>query len=79
VVAFTLALGVAVFLITAAVAVSVQDQPLTDGGAALLSTALGAVVGAVATYLGYAPRDKADTPAELDTPPPPLDDPYIEP
>lgn len=67
-VALILATGVALFVVIAAVGISVQHDPLSEVGGNLLATVLGGMTGAVATYLGltgHAPGDAQDG-----TPPP---------
>jgi hypothetical protein len=52
--AFVLAFGVAVTLIVGMAGAAVQDSPISEQGASLLSTLGGAAIGAIATYLGLA-------------------------
>jgi hypothetical protein len=62
-VALVLAGGAAVALVVIAVGASVHRGPISQEESSLLSTALGAAVGAIATYLGLAGREHSPTPA----------------
>ena len=64
-VALVLAGGAAVALVVIAVGAAVHTGPISQEESALLSTALGASVGAIATYLGLGGRDRAPAPAEV--------------
>ena len=76
-VAIILALGVAGSIIILCLGAVLQDQTISTQGAAIIDTALGASVGAVAVYLGGraraavvpAHRTKPAVPAETDQPP----------
>jgi putative Mn2+ efflux pump MntP len=67
--AVILATGLALSLLALAVGTEVTDRQISMEEAALMSTVLGAVVGAIATYLGGAvfSRDKED---DREEPPP---------
>jgi hypothetical protein len=60
-VALVLAAGVAIALVALAVAAAIaessQHKTLSEAAATLLSTSLGASIGAVATYLGTRPSE----------------------
>lgn len=51
-VALVLAVGATVAVVTLAIGAVVQDTPVTPQGSALLTGALGAIIGAVAVFLG---------------------------
>ena len=55
--ALVLAMGVAICVIALAVGTATQSGPISQEDATLLSTVLGAAVGAVATYLGTHAHD----------------------
>lgn len=72
-IATILAVGVSVSLMAAFLANAIHADALTGEAATLLSTAFGAVVGALAAYLGQsgdrdASRRSTDTPATLEPP-----------
>jgi hypothetical protein len=72
VVALVLAGGAVLALIVTAVGASIHRGPISAEESSLLSTALGAAVGAVATYLGQGARDKTvegEQPRESPDPP----------
>jgi hypothetical protein len=50
--AFVLSIGVVLFLVAGAALLAIDPRELSPDEATLLSTVLGAVVGAIATYLG---------------------------
>lgn len=60
-VAIVLAAGVAICVVSLSLGIAVTTGPISQEDSALLSTVLGAAIGAVATYLGgravTAPRD----------------------
>lgn len=62
-VALVLAIGVSVWLILVGINIIFQEYPVSDQLSTLLSTALGATVGALAVYLGEGkPEDREDYP-----------------
>lgn len=65
-----LAAGVALTLVVLAVGV-VWNAPISTQGAAFLQTALGAVIGVVATYLGAGWGRRDDAPRRAAAPLPP--------
>ena len=70
-VALVLAGGAAVALVVIAVGAAVHHGPISQEESALLSTALGAAVGAIATYLGLGGREQpapATAAAEVEKP-----------
>jgi purine-cytosine permease-like protein len=58
-VAFILAVGVSLSLVLGFAGATFQSKTISAAGANLLSTLAGAVVGAVATYLGIGRREQA--------------------
>jgi hypothetical protein len=70
-VALVLALGVAVAIIVIALGAALHEGPISQEESTLLSTALGAGVGAIATYLGISRTkgDGDDTPLPPDSSP----------
>ena len=66
-VAVILAVAVGGSILALCLGAVLQDQTISQQGADLISTTLGVAVGAVAMYLGGAPRD--DGPAEREPPP----------
>ena len=58
-VALVMAIGVSIWLILMGVNIIFQDFPISDQLSTLLSTSLGATVGALAVYLGG--RDQHET------------------
>ena len=75
-VAIVLALGLAVAVVLLCLETILHRGPVSDSEAAVLSTVLGAAVGAVATYLGGARPSSAEPPDRSpDTPPAPLSPP----
>ena len=75
-VAVILAAGIAVSVISLCLGAVLQDETISNQGAALIETVLGASVGAVATYLGgWAARGNPAVPAvpaaKGEPPPPP--------
>jgi hypothetical protein len=66
-VALVLAAGAAVALIVTAVGAAIHRGPISQEESSLLSTALGAAIGAAATYLGIGSHDRAP---DLDQPGP---------
>ena len=71
-VALVLAGGTAIALVVIALGAAVHHGPISQAESSLLSTALGAGIGAIAAYLGLG-RDPAPAPAE------PLDPTDLEP
>lgn len=68
--AVILAAGTALAVIVLAVGAAATAGPISQEDAALLSTVLGASVGAVATYLGGRGANRGTDPPETPTPPP---------
>lgn len=59
--ALVLATGVALAVVVIAVGAAWHTGPISQSESTVLSTVLGAAVGAVATYLGGASRDRVPT------------------
>jgi hypothetical protein len=78
-VAVILAAGIAVSVVSLCMGAVIQDETISNQGAALIETVLGASVGAVATYLGgWAARGNPTVPTipvEKGEPPPPASSP----
>lgn len=51
-IAFVLALGVALSMVTALVGTMLSDEPISSQKASLLSTLTGAAIGVIGTYVG---------------------------
>ena len=69
--AVILAAGVAICVIALALGTATQTGPISQEDATLLSTVLGAAVGAVATFLGSGRQTASEEPAK----PPPAPEP----
>lgn len=65
-VALVLAVGISVWLALMGVNIITQDFPISDQLSTLLSTSIGATVGALAVYLGG--KDRDETPTHYETP-----------
>jgi hypothetical protein len=57
-VALVLSIGISLWLVLMGVNIVTQDFPISDELSTLLSTSLGATVGALAVYLGGKDRDE---------------------
>lgn len=72
-VAVVLAAGVAICVVSLSLGIAVTTGPISQEDSALLSTVLGAAIGAVATYLGgraLPPRNPPGPPSEAPGPDP---------
>lgn len=74
-VAIILAAGIAISVLALCMGAVIQDDTISNQGAALIETVLGASVGAVATYLGGRTITTRQPPGNEVMPPPGANDP----